>query len=405
MPLRNEMGLLPTENFRKSSFEHAYKISGQYFSENGYLKNRFGCSACGTSCHQYTEIDRGKYKGSHSGGPEYETAVSIGAGCSIADTDALLKANELCNRYGLDTISTGAVIQWAIECYEKGVLKNKDTLGLALRWGDGDAIVQIVKRIAYRENIGNLLAEGVKIASERTGQESYKWALHAKGLEQSRAEVRARKGYALALSVSTRGPDHLMSQVYAEDGTTPEARSLIEAITGSQEYASHLRTEKRGAITRWHEDYYAVSDSLGLCTFVTLSRGYLVDPLVSSRFYSYATGKEVSAESLLLVGQRIINLEKAFNVREGANRNDDTLPWRLLNEPISSGVYAGLRTTPAQLEQMKDEYYQLRGWQNKTSWPYRETLEEVGLGEIAMQLSRSGRAPSRNTPPGGDNEL
>jgi aldehyde:ferredoxin oxidoreductase len=405
IPIRSEMGLLPTENFRKSSFEHAYKISGQLLSENGYLKNHYGCSACGTSCHRYTEIDRGKYKGSRSGGPEYETVASLGAGCSIDDTDAVLKASELCNRYGLDTISTGGVIQWAIECYEKGVLKDKDTLGLALRWGDGDALVEMVKRIAFRENIGDLLAEGVKIASERIGQESYKWAIHAKGLEQSRAEVRARKGYALALSVSTRGPDHLMSQVYAEDGTTPESRSLIEAITGSQEYANHLLIEKRGAITRWHEDYYAVSDSLGLCTFVTLSRGYLVDPLVSSRFYSCATGKEVSAESLLLVGQRIINLEKAFNVREGATRDDDTLPWRLLNEPISSGVYAGMRTTPTQLEQMKDEYYQLRGWQKKTGWPYLETLEKMGLGEIATQLSRSGRAPSRNTLLDGDYEL
>jgi aldehyde:ferredoxin oxidoreductase len=398
VPLRNEMNLFPTKNFQESFLEDAYKISGQFLSERGYLKNCLGCSACGTSCHRYTQIDRGRYKGSRSGGPEYETVASLGAGCCVTDTEAVLKANELCNRYGLDTISTGGVIQWAMECYQRGVLSDKDTGGLKLRWGDGDVLVRLVGQIAHRQGIGALLAEGVKIASERIGQESYKWAIQVKGLEQSRAEVRARKGYALALSVNTRGPDHLMSQVYAEDGTTPEARSLIKSITGSEEYASCFRIEKRGAITRWHEDYYAVSDSLGLCTFVTLSRGYLIDPLIASRFYSYATGRDVSAESLLLIGQRIINLEKAFNVREGATRKDDTLPWRLLNEPIATGVHAGLRTTPDQLDQMQDEYYQLRGWDRKTSRPLAETLQELGLEEVAVQLSRLPAVPSRSAP-------
>jgi aldehyde:ferredoxin oxidoreductase len=393
VPMRNEMYLFPTKNFQEDYLEDAYKISGQYLSEQGFLVNRFGCSACGTSCHRFTSLETGEYKGSRSGGPEYETVASLGAGCMITETETILKANELCNRFGLDTISTGSVIQWAMESREKGVLSEKEMEGLDLEWGNGEAVIELIRRITFREGIGDILAEGVKRAADRIGKDSWKWAIHVKGLEQSRAEVRARKGYALALAVNPRGPDHLHSQVYAEDGANPEARALIRKICGSEEYATHTNPEKRGAIVQWHEDCYAATDALGLCTFVTLSRGYLIDPKLMAEMYTQASGIPLSEDEILNIGRRIVTLEKAFNVREGATREDDTLPWRFMNEPIRSGFRKGMTTSKAELNKMLDDYYELHGWDKKTSWPYKKTLEALGLGEIALELERMGRIP------------
>ena len=390
VPMRNETQLFPVKNFQEGYLEGAYQFSGQYLAERGYLKNRFGCSACGTSCHRFTTVDEGKYSGSKSGGPEYETVAALGGGCKVIDTEAILKANELCNRYGLDTISAGSVIQWAMECHEKELLSAE---GVKLTWGNGDAIVELVKRIAFRQDIGDLLAEGVKRAAEKVGHDSWKWAIHAKGLEPARAEVRARKGYALAHAVNPRGPDHLCSQVYAEDGATPEARALIKKICGSEAYANHTMLEKRGAIVRWHEDCYAATDALGLCTFVTLSRGYLIDPKMMTEFFGHATGIEISEEELLKIGHRIVTLEKAFNVREGAARKDDTLAWRFMNEPIKAGPRRGMTTTQTELDLMLDEYYELHGWDRATGWPKMETLERLGLNNIAEELSRLGKIP------------
>lgn len=393
VPIRNEMHLFPTKNFQEDYLNDAYKISGQYLSEEGFLVNRFGCSACGTSCHRFTAVGKGRYEGTQSGGPEYETVGSLGAGCMVTETEAVLRANELCNRYGLDTISTGSVIQWAMECREKEVLSEEETDGLDLVWGNGEAIVELVKRIAFRQGIGDLLAEGVKRAADRVGKDSWKWAIHVKGLEQSRAEVRARKGYALALSVNPRGSDHLHSQVYAEDGTTPEARALIKKICGSTEYATHTNPEKRGAIVQWHEDCYAATDALGLCTFITLSRGYLVDPRLMAEMYTHAAGIKMGEDDILRIGRRIVTLEKAFNVREGATRRDDTLPWRFMNEPIRSGPLAGMTTSSDELGKMLDEYYDLHGWDKKTSWPFKETLESLELEEVARELASLRKIP------------
>lgn len=393
IPLRNEMHLLATNNFTENHLKDAYQISGQYLIEKGFLINRFGCSACGTSCHRYTSIPEGRYKGTQSGGPEYESAGALGAGCGVTDPMALLKANELCNRYGLDTVSTGSVIQWAMECYEKGLLSTEETGGLRLEWGNGETVIELIQKIAHRQGLGDLLAQGVKRAAEVVGKDSMKWAIQVKGLEQTRADVRAKKGYALALAVNPRGPDHLHSQVFAEDGTTPETRALIKRICGSEDYATHKIIEKRGAIVRWHEDFYAISDSLGLCTFVTLARGYLIDIHRMMAMYKYAAGVDWDEEGMFNIGRRILTLEKAFNVREGASRMDDTIPWRFMHEPIKSGPLKGMVTTKEQLDQMLDEYYQLHGWDKETSWPLKETLKNLGLDEVAEEMERRGKIP------------
>lgn len=386
VPLRNETNMLPCRNFQNTFMENAYNLSGQFIKEKGYLKNSSGCSSCSAACHRFTMVEEGPYKGTKTGGPEYETVASLGAGCGISDIEAVLKASELCNLYGLDTISAGGAIQWAMECYQRGVLNLEDTNGLPLEWGRGDVLVQLVEWIARREHIGDLLAEGVKRASDVIGKGSAAWAIHSKGLEQSRAEVRIRKGYALSLAVNNRGPDHLTSQVYAEDGTSIEGRELIKKITGDYAFASPKLIERRGQITKWHEDYYALSDCLGLCTFFTLSRGYLLNSTVSTDLYNQATGSDFSIADLVQAGERIINLERAYNIREGATRKDDTIPARLLNEPVPDGIHAGMRTDQTQLDIMLDEYYDVRKWDKKTGWPFKESLERLDLQEIKEQL-------------------
>ena len=229
----NELRALPTRNFQGGYFPEAARLTGQYLVERGYLKRRVGCYACPVACHRYTEVDSGPYAGTYAGGPEYETLAAFGAGTGLSDTEALLKANELCNIYGLDTISTGSAVQFLLECQERGVLSPGQAGGLKLEWGNAETVIELVRMIALRQGPGDLLAEGVRAAARAIGQGSERWAIEAKGLEQSRVETRSAKAYALAFAVNPRGPDHLHAQPIAEFGFRPAGVRLIERLTGA----------------------------------------------------------------------------------------------------------------------------------------------------------------------------
>jgi len=410
VPMVNEARAFPAYNFRRGYIEGAEKIGGPYLAESKYLKRRLGCNACIFCCHRYCEIKEGKYAGCYTGGPEYETISALGAGCGSIDLEVVIKANELCNIYGLDTISAGNLIQWAMEGYEKKIFTEQQLEGLRLEWGNGEVIVEMVRRIAHRQGLGNILADGVKRAAEKIGCGSEKWAIQAKGLEQSRVETRAAFGYALAFAVNPRGPDHLHSETIAEFGTRPGGRRLIKKITGDEKYANPRLIEKRADIVRWHEDCFAATDSLGLCAFINTSR-FGVDPQQMADMFSAAIGKRVTEEELMEAGRRILTLEKCFNVREGATRADDVLPWRLMNEPLESlargqDVMKAVEgktnpedftpiNSPAMLNRMLDEYYELHNWDKQTSWPYRETLEKLDLKEVIPELESKGKIPRK----------
>jgi len=384
--LRNEMHLLPAKNFLTVHTENGDKLSGQYLLEAGYSISRSGCFQCGTACHKFSRVKAGKYAGTCSAGPEFESVASLGLGCGLTDTDMVLKANELCNTLGMDTVSAGGVIQWAMESFERGVITLSDTDGLDLSWGNGESIVKLLELIAKREGIGDVLAQGTKRACEIFGQNSWQWGNQVKGLETSRAELRVRKGYALGLAVNPRGPDHLTSQAYAEMGANPEALALIRRICGDESYAQTDIIDKRGEIVKWHEACYSISDSLGLCTFATLGHGYLINPERMAEFYNLTVGRNVSGEDLLVIGERIFNLEKAFNVLSGATREDDHIPWRFMNEPVPSGPYKGMVTSADEMKTMIDEYYELHGWERDTGLPKRATLENLGLTDVIEKL-------------------
>ena len=379
----NEMRVFPSYNFQRSSVDNAYPLTGQCLIERGYLKRRVACFSCVIGCHRYNTVERGAFAGSYGGGPEYETLCAFGAGCGVLETEPVIKANELCNIYGMDTISTGSVIQWAMECYERGVLSQPDLDGLELHWGNGQAMVEMVKKIAFREGFGNILAEGVKRAAEHVGGDTYKWAIEAKGLEQSRVDTRSAKAYALAFAVNPRGPDHLHTETIAEFGMSREARALIKKITGDEKYASPHLTEKRAEIVLWHEDCFALCDCLGFCCIVATAL-YGVTPQLMAKLFSTATGYDISEKAIMNAGRRIVTLEKCFNVRLGASRKDDTLPWRMMNEPSPDRPNA--INSQEELDGMLDEYYSLHGWDKNTSWPTKATLIQLQLSNVAEEL-------------------
>lgn len=378
----NERGSVGTRNFTQGPFEGAKYLTGQYLKEAGYMKRSLACDSCIIGCHKYTE-----WKDGFSGGPEYETLASLGCGLLIDDTEAVLKGNELCNLYGLDSISTGGVIQWAIESFERGVLTEKDTGGIPLNWGDGKLLVELIRKIAFREGIGDLLAEGSQRASERVGQDSYKWAVQARGLEQSRVDTRISKGYGLAFALNPRGPDHLHTEVQAERGSTKENRDRAKRITGSEKYANPYITEKRAELVQWHEDCYAATDALGFCAFVT-TLIYSFTPADMAEQFTYATGIDMDEDKLMKAGERIATLEQCYNIKFGKTREWHVLPWRLMNE--ESPMEAGSTNTKEELDRMLDEYFELRKWDKKTSFPYLSTLESLGLKDVGDELKKTG---------------
>jgi aldehyde:ferredoxin oxidoreductase len=386
IPGLDEMGMLAAYNFSQVTIENSERLSGQYLVDEGYLTGRESCFACSTACHRYVKSHSDRWGDVDDSGPELETMMSLGAECGLTDTEAVLRANHLCNDYGLDTISAGHVISWAMECYERGVISLEQAEGLELGFGNAETQLELIRRIAFREGLlGDLLAEGTQRASVEVGGDSWKWAIQAKGLEQSAVDTRAAKSYALAFAVNPRGPDHLMTETYAEFGFTEEARDVIRKITGDEKYANATLLEKRADIVRWHEDCYAATEALGFCVF-TSTAAFAVNPENMAELFGHALGIEFSEEELMLGGRRIVTLERCFNAREGARREDDVLPWRMMNEPVPDGPNKGMITGQAMLDRFLDEYYTLHGWDPATGIPRPETLKALDLADVCRVL-------------------
>jgi aldehyde:ferredoxin oxidoreductase len=386
IPGLDEMGMLAAYNFSQVTIDNSERLSGQYLVDEGYLTGRESCFACSTACHRYVKSHSDRWGDVDDSGPELETMMSLGAECGLTDTEAVLRANHLCNDYGLDTISAGHVISWAMECYERGVISPEQAEGLELGFGNAEAQLELIRRIAFREGLlGDLLAEGTQRASAEVGGDSWKWAIQAKGLEQSAVDTRAAKSYALAFAVNPRGPDHLMTETYAEFGFTEESRDVIRKITGDEKYANATLLEKRADIVRWHEDCYAATEALGFCVF-TSTAAFAVNPENMAELFGHALGIEFSEEELMLGGRRIVTLERCFNAREGARREDDVLPWRMMNEPVPDGPNKGMITDQAMLDRFLDEYYTLHGWDPATGIPRPETLKALDLADVCRVL-------------------
>ncbi len=368
-------------------------VSGQWMLRKGYFKRRHGCFGCTQSCHRYVELKRGPYAGTYTCGPEMGTINWLGYALGVIDFETIVKCHDIADMMGLDAFETGGAIAWAMECYERGLMSKEDADNLELTFGNEEAVTRLVQMIANKEGkIGRLLADGVKRAAEKFGRESYKWAnFNSKGM--SGGEVRAfgkatRTPYAFAYAVNPRGPDHLHTEPYPSLGWTPQHREWTEKVTGKKWPSwSSDDQEHVPKIVRYLEDIYAVTDSLGLCAFLSTS-ALAATPENMAELFSLLTGFNIDENEIMDAGRRIMNLEKCFNVREGADRSMDDLSWRFMNEPLGGAACAREWLNP-----LLDEYYNLHKWDIQTSWPYEKTLIDVGLSDVASEMKELGKLP------------
>ena len=350
----NEHGNLPTRNFRESVFEEADKVSGETLADDLLIKNK-ACFGCAMACGRVTAVPEGKYQGKGEG-PEYETIWAFGPDCGISNLEAITKANYLCNEYGLDTITMGTTIACAMDMQEDDVLSEKQT-ELELEFGNDDVIIEATKLTANKEGFGKKLAKGSYRLAEAYGVPEY--SMSSKKQEYPAYDPRGSQGMGLEYATSNRGGCHVRGYM-----TSPEVLGLPEKLDPTT-------TEDKAFWTKTFQDLTAAVDSAGLCLFNTFAIGS--DEVY--RLLKYATGFDYTEEELMKAGERIWNLERIFNYEAGMTKEDDTLNPRLLKTPIKSGPKAG---EIVHLEEMLEEYYDLRGW-NNNGLPAEEKKTELDL--------------------------
>lgn len=375
----HEAGKLPTRNFQDGQFEGAAKITGSTMRDT-VLTGREGCYACPIRCKRVVAVDDGEYKVDPIyGGPEYETVGSFGSNCGVDDLRAISKAHELCNAYGADTISTGMMVSFAMECYEKGILTLEDTGGLDLRFGNAEAMVEMTRRICVREpGLGDLLAEGPVIAAKKIGKGAELYAIHVKGQPFPMHECRTRHGQALGYAVSPTGADHMHN--FWDEGLSKEP--LNDSLQSLGVYtpvpATELNADKVRAyipVTNWQW----VHNHLGHCMFVPWSRDQMVEIVRA------ITGWKTTVHELLMVGERGVTMARAFNLREGFTRKDDMLPARM-NQPFVSGSVNEKPVDPEVLDENLSTFYGMMGWDEQTGVPTLAKLQQLDITWVADHL-------------------
>ncbi len=350
----NRLGTLPTRNFQQSTFEHAEALSGESLLTNTFSRVH-GCASCTIRCERLFKSLSGEEQRL-----EYETLFALGPLCGIETSEVVLQAAQLCDHYGLDTISTGGTLAWAMECAEKGLLPEARAIGL--RFGNADALLAAIPAIATRNGLGALLAEGSRRAAAQVGEEALHWAIQVKGMELPGYEPRSLKTMALGLAVSPRGACHNRSGAYEADFSGQVDR--LRADSG------------RGVLVAASEDFAAALDSLIVCKF--LRKCFTDFYAEAADLLGKVTGWSYSAGELRQAGERINTLKKLFNQRQDWQPRDDWLPPRLLSEPLPTGVAQGVRLTATELREMIQGYYKARGWDENGFVP-EEKRRELNL--------------------------
>jgi len=353
-------GILPTKNFQFGTWEKALEKIDSVGVHKSLISHK-ACLSCFTHCSMITRVSEGKYKGSELEGPEYETLGMFGSNQLIDDLPTIIQANILCDKLGLDTISAGNVIGFIMECFERDLISPGETEGVEIRFGDREASLAAIEMMAYRQGFGDILAEGVKVISERIGKESDQFAMHVKGMEFPAYEPRGAFGAALSYAVSPRGACHRRAW--------PPAKEILG------NYPPYT-VEGKAEMVKGLYDENCILHSLLVCDmpakFIPLSHDDY------SKYFEAVTGMPVSKEDFRVIADRIETLIKMFNVREGFARKDDALPYRTLHEPLPDGPAKGQFIGEENLNRMLDEYYALRGW-DRLGIPREETLKKYQL--------------------------
>lgn len=368
MPGAERVGDLPIQNWRLGNWDGVQEVSGQRLAETIFVRHSH-CFACPIGCGKVVALTEGPYAGVRGHGPEYETMAGFGGNLTIGSLPAVVRLNDLCNRLGLDTISTSGVIAFAMEAWEKGLLGPRDTDGLDLTWGNAEAAMELVQRIARREGVGALLGEGVRRAAAQLGPEAEAFAIHVKGLELPYHDPRGFVDMGLNYATANRGACHLESISY-----WPGYGVMIPEINTKGPYNRHDSRGKERVVYD-HQNYIGTFNPLGLCKFIIKG---LVGPDRIAHILCLATGWDWSSQDLLRTGERLFNLKRLINLRYGVSREDDTLPRRMLTEPRPTGGSAGVLPD---LDPMLEGYYRLRGW-DAEGRPTQATLRRLGLDEF-----------------------
>ena len=358
----NTLGILPTRNFQSGVFEGVDKIDGVALKEK-YLITHKPCYRCPISCGRLTAVDDEKYAGKGEG-PEYETIASLGSSCGVDNLAALTKANYLCNELGLDTISAGLTISAAMEMFEKGIITETQT-GMPLRFGDGDAVIEMVRKIAYREGFGNELADGSFRLAEK--YDHPEMSVTARKQELPGYDPRGSQGMGLLYATSNKGASHMEGDV------------AYEEVFGVPVKADPLSTDGKAELVKRFQDAFVLIDSGGVCVFFAVryvfTREMMIWPDRLAALLNLTTGAGYSPEEALQAAERIYNLERLFLIKAGSGPEFDTLSPRLLNEPLPEGPAKG---RVVDLDKMLPEYYKVRGW-DKKGYPTPSKLAELGL--------------------------
>jgi aldehyde:ferredoxin oxidoreductase len=392
----NEVGVFPTRNFQTSYAEHYKDINGKAVLDRLKITDK-GCFGCPTPCGKYghTKTSLGS---AYVEGPEYETIALFGGNCVLKTIEEVAYANYVCDELGIDTISAGVVIGWAIECYQKGIL-TRDEIGREIDFSDLDSVVYLLNKIAKREGIGNLLAEGVKIAADKTGNGSERFAIHVKGLEWSGYECRNAPSMMLAYMTADVGAHHNRAWVLGHDlaGAWTNVHDLIAS-------GGEVEAQPRAVVSDRSAEYVIASqhkrslfDVLGNCRLQMMELGFEEEHY--AELYSIITGRKKSWDELLNISERIWHLTRAFSVREikAFGRHLDLPPARLYEDPIADGPNQGHALSRDDIDKLLNWYYEARGW-DQNGIPTRETLVGVGLPEVVEDLEARGLFNKRASP-------
>lgn len=370
----DDMGILGTRNYRDYHFEDADRIDGKLLQDN--ITRKRGCPRCPVQCKAHLRFSTGKLKGKDAVRPEFEPMLALGARCGLNDLQTLVYLDNLCTRLGLDSISAGTVIAFAMDLFERGIITTADTGGLDLSWGNGEAMEKLIRQMAYGEGFGKVLAKGVRKAAQVIGRGAENYAAHIKGLEMAGYHPYNMMGTALGYSVSSRGAD--FSDIYA----ALEYKWLPEKATkvfGKPVSADPRSIQGKAELVRRSMIVGSVLDSLGLCKVPALCLICTYDLVGEAELVSALSGRAVSVTELFIAGERIINLERVFNQRHGAGISNDRLPNMFFEKEYNAGVEP---SKPAEwMEPMKQEFYGIMGWDDG-GHPTTEKLAELNISEM-----------------------
>ena len=377
---QNKAGGLPTRNWSSGTFEGWKNLDGQTMYDT-ILQERDTCYACTVRCKRVVEVQEGPYQSTPAyGGPEYETLATVGSYCGVGDLAAVALANQLCNLYGLDTISCGATIAWAMDCFEDGLLSARDTGGLNLRFGDARAMLEMIEQIAERRGLGDILAEGSARAAARYGPQAEARVVAVKGQEFPAHMPQVKRSLALIYAVNPFGADHMSHE---HDPSYREYAERLRLLGLDNPQPDRVLNQEKVRFALTTQYTYSCLDTLCLCQFVFGPAWQLYGPDQMVEAVQAVTGWDVTLEELQQVGERRLNMLRAFNAREGFGREQDTLPHKM-SVPLEGGASDGVSVDRAEFEQALDRYYSLAGWDVATGLPTPDKLASLGLEWIEI---------------------